>query len=89
MPQDDKKKASENLADMFRSFGDALAKIFDDPKLKEQAREFGRTAEDSAKVFAGRFKDEEVKKKFREAGKAAEEFGRSVKEYFAEPKEKK
>jgi [ribosomal protein S5]-alanine N-acetyltransferase len=90
MPQEssDKKKATDNFAEMFHSFGDALAQIFDDPKLKEQAKEFGKTAADSAKVFASRFKDEDVKKKFREAGKAAEEFGKSVKESFKEKRKK-
>ena len=90
MPQEssDKKKATDNFAEMFHSFGDALAQIFDDPKLKEQAKEFGKTAADSAKVFASRFKDEDVKKKFCEAGIAAEEFGKSVKESFKEKRKK-
>lgn len=51
MPQEssEKKKATENFAEMFRSFGDALAKIFDDPKLKEQAKEFGKSVKESFK----------------------------------------
>jgi len=90
MPQEssDKKNPSDNFAEMFHSFGDALSQIFDDPKLKEQAKEFGKTAANSAKVFADRFKDEDVKKKFCEAGKAAEEFGKSVKESFKEKRKK-
>jgi hypothetical protein len=90
MPQEssDKKNPSDNFTEMFHSFGDALAQIFDDPKLKEQAKEFGKTAADSAKVFADRFNDEDVKKKFCEAGKAAEEFGKSVKESFKEKRKK-
>lgn len=67
---------------MFESFGDAISKIFNDPKLKEKAKEFGQSATESAKTLAGRFKDEEVREKFREVGKAAQEFGKSISDYF-------
>ena len=33
------KTATEKFGEMFRAFGDAMSKIFDDPKLKEKANE--------------------------------------------------
>ena len=61
-----KKTATENFSEMFKAFGDAVSEIFDDPKLKEKAKEFTESAAESAKIFGSRFKDEEVKAKFRD-----------------------
>ena len=72
----------EKFSDIFESFGAALSGIFNDPELKNKAKDFGKSAADSAKTLAGRFKDEEVKAKFRDVGKAAEEFGKSVADSF-------
>ena len=77
-----KKQASEAFAEMFRAFGDAVSEIFDDPELKEKAKEFGRSAAQSAGAFGSRFKDEDVRAKFREVGKAAQEFGKNVADHF-------
>ena len=44
-----KKSATDSFGEMFKAFGDAVAEIFRDPELKEKAREFGRSATDSAK----------------------------------------
>lgn len=82
MIKKDDKGAAENFAEIFKEFGGALAEVFDDPKLKEKAREFGRSAVDSAKTLGGRFKDEEVRSRFRQAGRAAERFGENITEYF-------
>jgi hypothetical protein len=71
---------------MMRAFGDAVSEIFDDPNLKQKAKEFTESASESAKTFGGRFKDEEVRAKFREVGRAAQNFGRSVADYFKEDK---
>jgi [ribosomal protein S5]-alanine N-acetyltransferase len=71
---------------MFKSFGQAVGKVFDDPELKRKAKEFADSAADSAKTMANRFKDEDVKAKFRDVGKAAEEFGKSVKDSFKKEK---
>jgi hypothetical protein len=78
------KKVAENFSQMFESFGTAMSEIFNDPKLKEKAKDLGKSVSDSAETFAARFKDEEVKDKFREFGKAAEKFGKSVGDYFKE-----
>jgi len=67
---------------MLTAFGSAISEIFNDPELKEKAREFGDAAGESAKALGKRFKDQEVKDKLREAGKAAEELGKSVADYF-------
>ena len=91
MSQDEKtskKTAAENLGEMFRIFGDAVSEIFDDPKLKEKAKEFADSAAESAKIFGSRFKDEEVKDKFRDVGKAAQDFGKSVADCFKADKDK-
>ncbi len=80
------KRATDTFAGMLRAFGQALEEVFDDPQLKQSAREFADSAVDSARTLAGRFGDDDVKAKFREVGRAAEEFGRSVEAYFEEGK---
>ena len=91
MSQEDKsskKTTTENFSEMFKTFGDAVSEIFDDPKLKEKAKEFADSAAKSAKIFGSRFKDEEVKDRFRDVGRAAEDFGKSVADSFKKDKEK-
>jgi hypothetical protein len=83
-----KKNPGESFAEMFKEFGAAMGEIFNDPKLKEKAKEFGESASASAKTFAARFKDEEVKNKFKDFGQAAKKFGESMSEYFKEDKSK-
>lgn len=82
-----KKKAPEAFAEMFRTFGNAISEIFNDPQLKEKARDFGKSAADSAETFGKRFKDEDVKAKFKDVGRAAQEFGKSIADYFKEDKD--
>ena len=92
MPQEekfDKKKTAENFGEIFKVFGDAVSKIFDDPKLKEKAREFAESATESAKIFGSRFKDEEVRNKFRDVGTAAHDFGRAIADIFKAKKDQK
>ena len=76
--ESNKKTTTENFCEMFRIFGDAISEIFDDPKLKEKAKEFTDSAAESARIFGSRFKDDKVKSKFRDVGKAAQDFGKSV-----------
>ena len=73
---------SDNFAEMMKDFGSAVAEIFNDPGLKEKAKEFSQSAADSAKTFASRFKDEDVKKKFKDLGATAKKFGDSMAAYF-------
>lgn len=80
------KKLVESFTEMFESFGAAMGKVFDDPALKEKAKEFGKAAADSANTLGNRFKDEDVQEKFKEVGKAAEQFGKSVADLFKEKK---
>ncbi len=79
-----KKDVSESFGQLMEEFGEAVAKVFNDPKLKKKAKEFGKSASESGKAFGERFKDEEVKEKFREVGKAAQTFGESISEAFRE-----
>jgi len=82
----EKKSAPENFAEMFKAFGSAISEIFDDPKLKEKAKEFAESAVESAKTFASRFTDDDVKEKFGDVGKAAEDLGKSIKDSFKRKK---
>ena len=89
MPQEEqkpKKSVADSIGEMIISFGGAISEIFNDPELKEQAKEFGKSAANSAKTLGNRFKDEEVKAKFRDAGKAAQVFGRSIADSFKDDK---
>ena len=61
----DKKTSAENFADMFKAFGQTMSEIFNDPELKQKAKEFAESTAESAKAFGCRFKDEDVKDKFR------------------------
>lgn len=74
---------------MFEAFGKAMSEIFNDPELKEKAREFCKSAARSAEIFGSRFKDEDVRAKFRDIGKAAQDFGESVADHFKEDKDKR
>ncbi|MBC8477854.1 MAG: hypothetical protein H8D49_05865 [Dehalococcoidia bacterium] len=71
----DKKGTAESFGEIFRSFGEALSEIFNDPQLKEKAKEFGDSAAKAAKTFGSRFQDDDVKARFREAGPGAQGFG--------------
>ncbi|MCL5071172.1 MAG: hypothetical protein M1308_09790 [Actinobacteria bacterium] len=90
MPENEegKKSPGESFADMFKVDALSIFAIFNDPKLKEKAKEFGESASASAKVFASRFKDEDVKRKFKDVGKAAKNFGEGVADYFKDDREK-
>jgi [ribosomal protein S5]-alanine N-acetyltransferase len=87
--QTDNKKAADNLNDMFEAFGSAMGQIFNDPKLKEKARDLGKAAKESAETLGERFKDEEVQSKFKEVGRAAQAFGKNVSDLFSESKDEK
>ena len=82
----DKKTSTENFADMFKAFGHAISEIFNDPELKQKAKEFAGSAAESAKSFGSRLKDEDVKDEFRDVGKAAEDFGKSIADKFKKSK---
>lgn len=55
-----KKSAAESFGDMLTAFGQAISEIFNDPELKEKAKDFGNAAAESAKALGKRFKDQEV-----------------------------
>ncbi|OFW51354.1 MAG: hypothetical protein A2163_11395 [Actinobacteria bacterium RBG_13_35_12] len=89
MPGGKKDKSPvESFGDMVKEFGEVISKIFGDPELKKKAKDFAKSAEDSAKAFGSRFKDEGVKEKFKDFGKAARNFGESVSDYYKDDKEK-
>ncbi len=72
------KDAIKDFKRIFEEFGDAISEIFNDPKLKKEAKNFGNSAVNSAKTFVERFKDEDVKRQFRQVGKAANRFGKKM-----------
>ena len=78
----EEKTTAENFGELIKAFGNAVGEIFDDPKLKEKAKEFADSATESARIFGSRFKDEEVKAKFGDVGKAVQDFGKSVADCF-------
>jgi len=82
------KTAAENLNDMINALGSAMSQIFNDPQLKEKARDLGKAARESAETLSDRFKDEEVRAKFKEMGKAAQAFGKNVSDVFGESPKK-
>jgi hypothetical protein len=77
-----KSNAGEDFRKMFEEFGKAMSEAFNDPELKEKARELGNSIGKTAKTLGSRFQDEDVKKQFKQAGKAAQQFGKSVADYF-------
>lgn len=71
---------AQGFADIFSEFGNAVAEIFNDPKLKKEINNFSKSAGNSAKILRDRFKDEEVRDKFKKTGKAAIKFGKQMEE---------
>ena len=51
------KGTADSFGEMFRAFGEAISEIFNDPQLKEKAKEFGDSAANAAKTFGNRFQD--------------------------------
>ena len=79
------KKAAEALGDLLKKFGTTVSEIFEDPKVKESAKEFAASVVDAAaKVAESKIKAEEIRKKFRNVGKAAQTLGNSVETHFHE-----
>ncbi len=46
-----KKSTAANFGEMFEAFGKAISEIFNDPELREKAKEFGKNAAESAETF--------------------------------------
>lgn len=89
MTSDEKDKSPvESFGDMVKEFGEVVSEIFNDPALKKKAREFAKSAEDSAKTFGERFKDKKVKDRFDDFKEAAHDFGSSVSKHFKSDEEK-
>ena len=61
--EQDKKTPAQNFGELFEAFGNAISQIFDDPELKQKAKDFGQSTVSAAETFGKRFKDEEVKVK--------------------------
>jgi ribosomal-protein-alanine N-acetyltransferase len=79
----DRKKAAEKLGKVMKTFGDTVSEIFEDPELREKAKEFSLSVVDAAaKVVNSRIKDDEVRAKFKDVGKAAQDLGRSITGHF-------
>ena len=78
-----RKKAADDLGKVMKTFGETVGQIFNDPELREKAKEFSQSIVNSAaKVIASPSKDNEVKAKFRDVGKAAQTLGKSITDNF-------
>ena len=80
--QEYKTETVESFAELFKTFGQAVGDIFNDPELKEKAKEFADSALVSANKLVDRLKEDDVKEKFKDVGKAAEDFGKSIANCF-------
>jgi [ribosomal protein S5]-alanine N-acetyltransferase len=81
--KEEKKKPAETMGDLLKTFGNTVAEILDDPKVKATAKEFAASVVDAAAKFTeSKVKSEEAKKKFRNVGKAAQTLGKSLDEHF-------
>lgn len=84
------KKAAETLGEMFRAFADSVGEIFNDPEVKEKAKEFAESVVDAAaKVGQSKVKTEEMRSRFRNVGKAASTLGNSLDKHFKAEEVKK
>jgi hypothetical protein len=81
-----KTETVESFAGLFKTFGQAVGDIFNDPELKKKAKEFAESASASANSLVDRLKEDDVKEKFRDVGKAAEDFGKNVADCFKKEK---
>ncbi len=81
--KDDKQVAAERFGKLIKTFGETVGEVFDDPELREKAKEFAKTAVDAAAKFAdSKIKDADVKARFRTVGKAAQTLGKSLEDHF-------
>jgi hypothetical protein len=78
-----KKGPTQSFNDMIDALGNALSETFNDPTLKDKARDLGRSAADSAEELGNRFRDEAVKRKFEEFGRSTQAFGQSMGDWFS------
>jgi len=82
------KKPAETLGELIRAFGNTVAEILEDPKVKATAKEFASSVVDAAaKVTEGKVKTEEAKSKIRNVGKAAKTLGTSLDKHFKSAEE--
>ncbi len=78
-----REEAAEKFGQVVKSFGDAVAEIFNDPELRKKAKEFSQSVvEAAAKVVDSRIEDAAVKAKFRDVGKAAQSLGKTITDSF-------
>jgi len=79
----DVKKDAEDLGKMIRSFGNTIAEIFEDPEIRQKAKDFSQSVIDSAaKVVEKKIRSSQAKAKFRDAGRAAQSLGKTLVEHF-------
>jgi [ribosomal protein S5]-alanine N-acetyltransferase len=78
-----KNETAEAMGKMVRAFGETVGEILDDPKVKQNAKEFAESVVDAAaKVIQSKVEDKEVRAKFRKVGSAAETLGKNLEEHF-------
>jgi hypothetical protein len=68
---------------VIKSFGDAISEIFEDPNLRQKAKDFSQSVIDAAaKYMESRVTASAAKKKFRDAGRAVQSLGKTMVEHF-------
>ena len=79
----EQKKLSETIGEMFRAFTNSVGEIIDDPEVKTKAKAFAESVVDAAaKVGQSKVKNDEVRAKYRDVGKAAQTLGTSLEKHF-------
>jgi [ribosomal protein S5]-alanine N-acetyltransferase len=86
--QEYRKETVESFAELFKTFGQAVGDIFNDPELQKKAKEFAESISVSADSLVDKLKEDDVKEKFRDVGKAAENFGKNIADRFKDKKHK-
>ncbi len=83
------KDTSDKFAHIFEEFGNAVAEIFNDPKLKEKAKEFGEISADSTKALGERLHAEELKSRLKDVEKVADDFSQRLYRSFEDEEKHK
>ena len=79
----DVKKDAEGLGKIIRTLGEAMGEVFEDPELRQKAKEFSQSVIDAAaRVAESKMRTEAAKRKFSDAGRAAQSLGKTLVERF-------
>ena len=72
----------EDFRAIFEAFGKAISEVFNDPELKEKAKELGNSIAKSAETFGNRFQMRMSKGNSEKQVRRLKKFGKSIANYF-------